>query len=402
MTTTRAAGVAPWLLLAVVALIAYGSLYPFNFKADAVQGGVLAALHQLSWARAGRGDRVSNVLLYVPLGFCLYLWVQRNARGWIAATVAVGLGSLLSLSIEVAQVYISTRVPSFTDLTLNALGTVVGVLGGIAWGTLSQLVQLPRGAGAGRGDRIALVVLLLWLGWRLAPFTPHLSLLKLKEALHPLFNPQIQSGATLTYLLYWIIVAQAVFAIVSAHLGLEVLLFLIAMVLVGQLLVADQVFIAPELLALLLLLPALVLVNRLPPGPRMALLIAGLLAVMLTQSLAPYEFVPLHGSFDLWPYLAWIKAGMPVNAASLLAQLFLYGALTWLLREAGTSAYLALGIVTSLVLGIEIAQLWRPGQTGSITQPALAFGIAMVLRYVDNGIRSAAIRRHRIAASQSN
>ena len=266
MKAVRAAGVAPWLLLAVVALIVYGSLYPFNFKTDAVQGGVIEALHQLSWARAGRGDRVSNVLLYVPLGFCLYLWGQRSARSWIAMLVAIGLGSLLSLSIEVAQVYISTRVPSFTDLSLNALGTAVGVVGGIAWDALSKLMLLPRNARAGRGDRMALVVLLLWLGWRLAPFSPHLSLLKLKEALHPLFNPHIEAGAALTYLLYWLIVGHAVFAVASDELGLEVLLSLIATVLVGQLLLADQVFIAPELLALLLLLPALVLVNRLRSG----------------------------------------------------------------------------------------------------------------------------------------
>ena len=65
-----------WLLLVVLALIVYGSLYPFNFKPDAIEGGVLEALRQLSWARAGRGDRISNVLLYLPLGFCLFLWLE--------------------------------------------------------------------------------------------------------------------------------------------------------------------------------------------------------------------------------------------------------------------------------------------------------------------------------------
>ncbi len=67
----------PWLTAAVIALIAYGSLYPFNFKPDA-QSGLVAALSQLSWARAGRGDRISNVLLYLPLGFCLYLWLNER------------------------------------------------------------------------------------------------------------------------------------------------------------------------------------------------------------------------------------------------------------------------------------------------------------------------------------
>ena len=100
----------PWLTAAVIALIAYGSLYPFNFKPDA-QSGLLAALGQLSWARAGRGDRISNVLLYLPLGFCLYLWLNERLVRGAALSVATLLGTLLSLAIEVAQVYVSSRVP---------------------------------------------------------------------------------------------------------------------------------------------------------------------------------------------------------------------------------------------------------------------------------------------------
>ena len=38
--------VIPWLLLVVLALIVYGSLYPFNFKPDAIEGGVLEALQR--------------------------------------------------------------------------------------------------------------------------------------------------------------------------------------------------------------------------------------------------------------------------------------------------------------------------------------------------------------------
>ncbi|HET9448683.1 MAG TPA: VanZ family protein, partial [Steroidobacteraceae bacterium] len=132
-----------WLLLVVLALIVYGSLYPFNFKPDAVEGGVLEALRQLSWARAGRGDRISNVLLYLPLGFCLFLWLAQRWRRAPSMIIATVLGTLLSLSIEIAQVYISARVPSLTDVTLNALGTLLGVTAGLAWGGLTRLMHLP-------------------------------------------------------------------------------------------------------------------------------------------------------------------------------------------------------------------------------------------------------------------
>ena len=141
-----------WLLLVVLALIVYGSLYPFNFKADAIQGGVLEALHQLSWVRAGRGDRISNVLLYLPLGFCLFLWLETRWHRAPSMVFATALGTLLSLSIEIAQVYISARVSSLTDVTLNAAGTLLGVTAGLAWGGLTRLMHLP-----GRADRKSVV-----------------------------------------------------------------------------------------------------------------------------------------------------------------------------------------------------------------------------------------------------
>src|SRR6185503_13915968 len=128
-----------WLLIVVLALIVYGSLYPFNFKADAIEGGVLEAFRQLSWQRAGRGDRISNVLLYLPLGFCLFLWFELRWHRALSMIVATVLGTLLSLSIEIAQGYVSTRVPSLTDLSLNALGTLLGAMAGLAWGGLSRL-----------------------------------------------------------------------------------------------------------------------------------------------------------------------------------------------------------------------------------------------------------------------
>src|SRR5215510_10631116 len=232
-----------WLLVVVLALIVYGSLYPFNFKPDAIQGGVLEAMRQLSWARAGRGDRISNVLLYLPLGFCLFIWLDVRLRRGPAMVLGVALGTLLSLVIEVAQVYISSRVPSLTDLTLNSAGTLMGAAGGLAWGALSRLMHLPTRAEKSGRDPGAVVVLVAWLLWRFAPFVPQLDLGKLKAALRPLFHPQIDPVAVFVFLTCWLVVNQAVAALTSRARRLEFLLLLIAAVLVGRLLVASQAFV---------------------------------------------------------------------------------------------------------------------------------------------------------------
>lgn len=362
----------PWLLLAVIALIGYGSLYPFNFKPDAIEGGVLEALRQLSWARAGRGDRIANVLLYLPLGFCLFLWLEVYFQRVASVVLGTLAGAALSLIVEVAQVYVSIRVPSLTDLTLNALGTAIGAAAGLAWEGLSRLMHLPTRTERPVRDPGAALLIGLWLGWRLAPFAPQLDLAKLKAALRPLTNPQFEPASVFVYLACWLVVNQAVAALASRPRRLEVLLLLIAIVLAGRLLVAGQAFVPDELLALLLLLPMVVLMHRLTPRPRRAVLVLVIAAVLIIAGLGPFDFIATSPRFDLWPFLAWINQGLPVDWEELFGKLFLFGAFTWVIKEWSASLRVAIVAVTTTVLGIELLQMWLPGQGASVTDPVLA------------------------------
>jgi VanZ family protein len=380
--------IVPWLLLGVVALIAYGSLYPFNFKPDAVSGGVLEALGQLSWARAGRGDRISNVLLYLPLGFCLVLWLRTRLERIHALLLATALGALLSLSIEVAQVYVSARVPSLTDLALNALGSAIGAVGGLAWRLGAAWMHAPPHAERPTGDPGAVLLVGLWLLWRFAPFVPHFDLGKLKAALRPLFDPQIDAQLAFAFLACWTVVSQALAMLVSRVRLLEALLALIAIVLAGRLLVAEQAFVPSELVALVLLLPTLLLLDRLTPAPRKALLAAGILAVFLINRLAPFRFESVASEFDFWPFMVWFEAGIgptlrTTDWALLCGEAFLFGAVLWTLRHCGMPTKLAAGTTLVLALATEVLQLWIAGHTGSLTDPALAVAVAAAFYYLD-------------------
>lgn len=394
MSPSRSRSFVPWLLFAVIALIAYGSLYPFNFKPDAIQGGVLRALRELSWARAGRGDRIANVLLYLPLGFCLFLWLATRLRRDVAVAAAALLGSLLSLSIEVAQVYISSRVPSLVDLTLNALGTLLGAGIGIAWGTIGGWMHLPTRAEKPHRDPSAAVLIGLWLLWRLAPFVPHLDLGKLKSALRPLFDPQIEAGAVLTWLVYWLVVSQALAALVSRPHTLEALLLLIAGVLAGRLVVANQAFVPEELLALILLLPIVALLYRMTFRPKRLLLVTSMLVVFFFERLAPFNFVGTPANFDFWPFVHWFDAGfstslLAVDWPAFFGLLFLLGALLWTIRYSGASFNTAAGVLLALVLATEVLQLWLPDRTGSLTDPVIALAVIAPFRYTQRRQRRA-------------
>jgi len=382
----------PWLLIGVVALIAYGSLYPFNFKPDAIEGGVFQALRQLSWARAGRGDRISNVLLYLPLGFCLFLLFHARVRRMPALLLATLVGAAFSLAIEVAQVYVSIRVPSLTDLSLNALGSAIGAVGGLAWRIGTLWMHLPERAEKPLRDPTAWLVIAAWVLWRFAPFVPHLDLAKLKAALRPLFDPQLDALLTFAYLTCWIVVTQALAALVSRARVLEALLVLIAIVLVGRLLVAELAFVPSELAALVLLLPVVVLTDRLAPGPRNALLLGSILIVFLSYRLAPFRLAATPTSFDFWPFLVWFDAGIGATLTTtdwsfLFGQVFLFCALLWAIKRCGTSVTFAASVMVGLVIVTEIVELWLPGHTGSVTDIALAVAVAASFRSVDRRAR---------------
>jgi VanZ family protein len=382
MPRPRSHGIVIALLLGTLALIFYGSLYPFDLTARVHTHSIGRAILELSWARAGRGDRVANVLLYAPLGFCLLLWLDGRLRRSAAVATVIGVGVALSFCIEVTQVYIALRVPSWWDVVLNGVGTIIGATAGVAWHELGGRMRTAN-AGSGRADRSGLLVVALWLAWRLMPFVPHLDLSKLKSAFSPLADPDFSTQATIHYWVWWTLLAHIVFALTSAQRGIETLLALIAVVLVGCLTVAGHVFVPSELLALLLLLPTLFVFDRLTPRPRRWILLGILAGLMIYDSFDPFLFRNEAGSVDLWPFMGWIDSGFPVDWQWLARRACYFAALFWVLKEAGMSLRVTTIFVPLAVLCIEVLQLWVPGQRASITEPAFALAIAWTMRILD-------------------
>jgi glycopeptide antibiotics resistance protein len=71
-------------------------------------------------------DIVGNTLLFVPLGYFLRrLLTSSNPSQRLL--LAAGIGGVLSLSIELYQVYCHSRFPSIYDVITNVIGTLIGV-----------------------------------------------------------------------------------------------------------------------------------------------------------------------------------------------------------------------------------------------------------------------------------
>jgi glycopeptide antibiotics resistance protein len=341
------------LLAIVVALILYASLYPFRFAADGPS--IAVALQQLTWARASRGDMFNNVLLYVPLGFCIALVVE--PRFGRLAGVATGLasGALLSLAMEVTQASIAPRVPSLTDLSLNAAGALAGAIGGSAWHALGARMT-PHANPQGRSAAIALSTLVLWLLARLWPIVPDLSLGQFKRAVRPLFSPELAWPELAAYFVGWLVVAQAVFHLARRQRSVDAFLVVIAVVLVGRTLTVGNELEVAELAALALLLPVLVLISRVDDRGRAALLAAVLGSWLAAIALLPALGGAVPATIEM-PGAADFLGRAPPPPPELAGKGFSYLALAWLLTGAGLFPHVAAGVTVLFVLLLWLLQL---------------------------------------------
>jgi VanZ family protein len=108
-------------LLLYVAAILYLSLYPWRFIPH-------PGLWTLFWippvTRRTLLDACLNVLFYMPMGAAAFASLRRGA---VAFLVALTFGTLVSFTVEFAQLSIPGRFGNLTDLVCNIAGTLLGI-----------------------------------------------------------------------------------------------------------------------------------------------------------------------------------------------------------------------------------------------------------------------------------
>jgi hypothetical protein len=348
---------APLLLAVVVALILYVSLYPFEFAPT--HPSWHAALDSMSWARASRSDMFNNVLLYLPFGFCLVLLIEPRVGRLAALPMATLAGAALSLTLELLQASIESRVPSYTDLTLNSAGTLAGAVAGSAWHLFGSRIT-PRGETQSHSRAVALAVVGLWLAARLWPFVPQLGLKQVKAAVRPLLEPSLAARELTAYFIAWLIVAQALVHLVRRQRAVDALLLTVAAVLVGRTVVAGSTLVFAELVAIALVVVALVPLSRLADGTRCTWL-----AILLVAWLAWVVIAPTareHTGWSLTAFEHFVRQPPPAPQ-QVIGKAFNYVALGWLLAGAGLLRHVAAGLLVLIVIGLCVLE---PGASTSV------------------------------------
>lgn len=179
-----------WLALLCVVCAAYGSFVPLRWRPIGWSEGLRLAVAmpvEPVW-HVFNGDFFTNVLVFLPIGFFAAGAASapeappRQRRSLHPAGVAGAalIGSaVLSVLIELGQVYIRDRTPSWSDVYAQALG---GLAGAVLWmlvGVASTMWVAGSLRASSRRERIFRVLGLYSAGWTayvLLPMVfPHLA-----------------------------------------------------------------------------------------------------------------------------------------------------------------------------------------------------------------------------------
>ena len=354
------------LLLLVVLIVVYGSLYPWHFAFAGRPEPVSLLLHSwpAEWSRFLLRDIVINVLLYVPVGAVACLALRpRWPRAALAAAIA--FGGALSLSMELLQDYVPGRTTSLSDLATNTLGTAVGA--GLAWAFAHRIEPLLR-THARRASPGGALLVACWGGYQLYPFFLIFSTTHLRQALLELivthaFSPVGAWAAAAE----WFAAALALEAVLGrlrgSWLAVAMLALGLRIFLPSRSVTLDEI--AGAALALLAweILPAR---NRLRIAVWMAL------SAILLAELAPFHFTAHAAPFSWVPLGATLENERWGAVVILLRKAFFYGSAVWLLVRSGVRYPVAGGALAIALFALELVQCHLPGRTPEITDALIA------------------------------
>jgi VanZ family protein len=364
------------LALLAIALVIYGSLFPWNFDFTRASGQnpseILLHSWPSQWNRYVLRDVAVNVVLYIPPGMLAALALRRRLGPWAAAACAALTGTALSASMEILQIYLPSRTCSLADLLTNALGACIGAALALAFE--AEIQQLwKRGAGEFRAP--GLVLLLCWAGAELFPFFPLLGRTRLRAGLallihaHGISPVEIWANAA-----EWFVVGMAMEA--AAGWMRSRWLATAMLVLPAQILIARRTLTWDELLGAALALLAWHLAKA-KSRPQWAAWMLG--SAIVLREFTPFSFMATPSVFSWVPFRAAIIADREAVTTILFRKAFDYGALVWVLRRIRLP-YARAGLAVAAALGaMETAQRYFPGRSAEITDPMLALLMTFVL-----------------------
>ncbi len=390
-------------------MLVYASLMPFDFVLGEHIG------HQIHrfwsyWpfnhtARISGSDVVSNLALYVPLGWLITVRCRLGGvRVYLSLMIAVLICSTVSACVELAQITTLSRTSSAADWLLNTISGCSGATAGAICGKglwVGGIQWLRRCWNTRPVDIATLALMGLLSADALAPYIPTILL---KQVWHSLKRSHfdIVGGLALHPWHWWVVTRVLVYAVLTMLLAAwggqkpdlkrwiraaaVAACFALSLELAKPMIVSRTINMANVLTSwsgcFVAVSVGAFFASRVATHRKLGLAIAALLTYLFYLWWIPFNFVwdpelfrkEVPSPVELLPFYHYAM-GAKLNHVRLFVQsVFLQGILVYLLRlrfgwfeGAGTRIALAAIFAGALGLLLEGGQIFLPSRTPSVT-----------------------------------
>lgn len=364
----------------VIVLIAYGSLFPFQFVATD-----LSSIRWWQWffdfsARTTRGDILGNVLLFLPVGFFGALSIEQVASGNLSKRVwlyfaLVALGLTYAFVLQIAQLYLPSRIASASDAFSNFAGLLMGVLASrLAFSQwwASWLQSQERAAQV----TIPLILCFCWLGYLWFPFLPSLKWQNLTASVESLtLWQQLTWYGVIDKLVAWTLFWGFLSKVTPWQERWWHRPAILSFILLGQVLVIRNHLTLINCGGAFLSLLLFTQLRRLP----IHWLAFGLLGWLIARGLFPFQLAEQAQPFYWLPFAGFLQGPLWLYSFVLFEKLFFFGASFYWLHRALDNKLIAAGLLSGSLLLLEIIQIGLQRHTAEITDPIMALLLAVGL-----------------------
>ncbi len=365
------------ILAIVIALILYGSLYPWQFYARHYGASPLWILLHTWPAGVDRylvWDVAVNVVLYMPLGISAYLAMGLRAPRALRIMAPLALAVALSSGIEMLQLFDDSRQCSLSDVLSNTAGAAAGVAAGALYSRkLRQLIEAEGPASLLRPSG-AVLLLACWLGYQVFPLFPAWGRTNLFRRIAALESASILSPvATLVVFAEWLAVACLLESILKRKVNL--LLAVLLLVVPGRLILAGRTLGWPDVAGAVAAYAVWIWAPRTVVRRAAPVVVTG---ALLLGELSPFHFGAAQG-FNWVPFRGLFHSAWQDGFVILFRKSFWYGSVLWLWRGAGVRLWVATVIAAAALVGLERVQIRLPGRTPEVTDAVLAVLMGLLL-----------------------
>ena len=371
------------LWLAIVLVITYVSLYPFDFFPVPFDDRFFDTLRDSLRYGVGLDDSIGNFLCFVPFGLVGVLSLRGRDRLWSGPWRGIAFvcaaGACFAMLLQLVQIYLPSRHESFYDAAYNVLGVVCGaVLGFVLCRRLDGIAD-P----AGRPTLVPLFLLGCWLAFRLVPFIPSFDLASIRHSLSPLLGiPQIILPLIFNDIVGWLVTAYLLRCLLAkAAVGYRLPL-LIAVVFLLEVLIVPNFLSASNVIGAVIALGLWAALSR---REHLAGVLAALIVAMLVfRGLAPFDFRAQPQNFSWLPFQGFLYGNMYVGVLVLCNKVFFYGSLVFVLWQTRMGRVSATLLAATVLAAIEVAQLFFRFHSPEISDPLLIVAAAMTMAMLQN------------------